>query len=286
MKRARTWWTGVAVMILAAVVPCSVVGQESDLAVAAWALMESAGNGKTAEAFKADRVYREAGLSFQEELLAPREGVIDCKDRTHQLAVLSGIYMADVGYATAFGKKDLALAIDQVARKDLMERMTVRPKLAIQNVDPTVNLRLLEGDPTSQANWDAVYSQVQADMDRMIKAAGKDPEMLAYVIDRIFGGALECIYLSSKLGLGSSGGEKLIPVFAAATARIDLLLPVLNVLKTPEMKASVQSAERARLLGSVKDIIQKKGGKLSADDLGAILKLVEPIRSSYIAKCK
>jgi len=44
--------------------------------------------------------------------------------------------------------------------------------------------------------------------------------------------------------------------------------------------------ERVMFLNAVRNVIRKKSGNLDAVDLQGILALVEPIRNTYVAKCK
>jgi hypothetical protein len=284
MKAAHKWLLHAGAVIAVLIAPCALPAQDSDLAIAARKLMESAGNGKAAEAAKATMVLKVSGLSYQEGLLAPREGVIDCKDQRDQLPVLYGMYMVDFAYAAAYGKRDTAAATAELARKDVVERLAVREKVGAP-VDPASIQKFLDGDLTDQASWDALFAQMQANHERIVKVAEKDPAVMTFMVDRYFGAAVEWMYLSCKLSLGAFTGKKLIPVFNAATAQIDLVLPVLEALKDPYEQTLFVRSKRIDFLNACKEIIQKKGGNLTADDLNDILKLVEPIRSSYIAKC-
>jgi len=301
VKHARKRFLSVVVLIAAMAAPLSLTAddpkplmgvepqplmtKDSELMIAARKLMETVGNGKWAELLKATRCMKEAGLSFQEGLLTPREGVIDCKDRGHQMQVLVGIYMTDVNYAAAFGKVDIESATAQFLNRDVSERLAVRPKIGFISPDLSSQKQFWEGDHADEATWDAFFAEVQATIEKSIRAAEKDRDVMGYVVDRLYGNAIESMYLSCKLSLGAPSGEKLIPVFNTVTARIDMVLPALEALKDPELKTWFQQTKRVVFLNAVKDIIRKKGGNLTATDVKDILALVEPIRNSYIAKC-
>lgn len=276
----------VMVVIMALAAPCSLMAQDSDLVIAARKLMNTLGNGKAAEFSKSIKLVKAAGLSYQKDLAAPRDGVIDCKDRGGQLQVLVGIYWTDWGYAFLFGKRDEAVAIHGFVHKDAIDRLSVRPKIKASDIDPAVEKRLFEATAAKETDYDALYADEQAEIERLIKAGEKDPDLMSYVVDVFYGSALEFMYLSCKLSLGAPGGEKLIPIFNSMSAQAEALLPTLESIRDPKLQALLRSTERIRFLGAVKDILQKKGDKLTADDLKGILKLVEPVRNSYIAKCK
>lgn len=286
MKGARRWISVVVAVIVVFGFSCPLMALDADVKLAVQKLREAAGDGKWAELAKANVLFKESGLTYQESLRAPQEGVIDCKDRRDQLQVLVGIYMFDVQYAAVFGKRDAAAETLRFVQKDVMERLELRPKIKIEFVDPAVEKRYFEGDPANMANREALFAQIQANFDAMIKAAENDPELLDYLVDQFFGVAVEFTYLSSKLALGAPGGEKLIPLFNMATARIDTVLPVLDALQSRKLQALMHRTERSLFLNAVKTIIAKKGGNLDATDLRNILILVEPVRNSYVAKCK
>jgi hypothetical protein len=285
MRETCKWLPRAVVVVLAAVAPCSLMAQDSDLAIAAKKLMETAGGGKAAEIIKAARGLKDAGLPYQESLVAPQKGVIECKDRVDQLQVLLGIYLVDDVYAAAFGKREIETATLEFVRKDLVERLAVRAKIGPVVPEQASFQRFWEGDPTDQAHWDALFAEVQANHERMIIAAEKDPALMDFMVDRYFGAAVEWLYLSCKLSMGALTGKRLIPVFNAASARIDMVLPVLEALKDPYEQTVFVRSKRIDFLNACKEIIQRKGGNLSAEDMKDILKLVEPIRSAYLAKC-
>lgn len=286
MKRSRQWFLWGMAAVMATVCAGHLMAAESGLEAAARKLMEAVGNGKTVEVLKAAKALKDAGFAYQESLLAPREGIIDCKDRRDQLQVLVGIYSTDMNYAAYFGKSKAVRDLDEFVHKDVMERMLVRPKIKVNFHDPGLDRRIYEAADVDQAALDARFAEIEAMFEKLVKSARRDPDVLDYMVDRLFGAALEFIYLSCRLSLGSPGGEQLIPVFNLATARIDTVLPVLEALKEPALQASLMRTERIMCLNAVKDIIQKKGGRLAEDDLRRILSLVEPIRESYVAKCK
>lgn len=286
MRASCKRFLGLMVAILAMVAPSPLLAEDSDLMNAARKLMEAAGDGKVAEILKTTRILKDAGLSYQGDLVAPQAGVLDCKDRKDQFQVLFGIYLFDCNYAILFGKKEIGAGTLQFARDEVFQRMTVRPKVGAFFAKPALSRRFMEGDPADESNWNALFTDVQANYERIIRDAEKDPDLLDFMVDRLFGEVLECMYVSCKLSLGAPGGEKLIPVFNAASSRIDLILPLLDSLKDPELETLFKRSERLVFLNAVKEIIRKKGGNLDAADLRNILILVEPVRKSYTAKCR
>lgn len=286
MKDARKWFSGVVVVVVALIIPCSLMAQDSDLVMAARKLMQSVQNGKAAEWSKSVKLLKEAGLTYQNGLLAPREGVVDCKDRRDQLQVLLGIYGTDYWYAFLFGKRDEVVALHAFLHNEVTDRLAVRSKIDPSPVDPILERRSDQEEPGDQALMDAKLANIQTYVEKTIKAAEKDPELMDYTVDRFFGGLVEFIYLSSKLSLGAPGGKKLIPVFNSITARINALLPALGFVSDRRLKESLERTETVGFLKDIKAIIEKKGGDLTVKDLKGILKLVEPVRNAYIAKCK
>lgn len=286
MRASCKWFLGLMVAILAMVAPSPLLADDSDLMSAARKLMAAAGDGQVAEILKTTRTLKDAGLSYQADLVAPKTGILDCKDRKDQLQVLLGIYLFDCNYAILFGKKEIGAETLQFARDEVFQRLTVRPKLGNFFAGPAVSRRFMEGDPMDASNWNALFADAQANYERIIRDAEKDPDLLDFMIDRLFGEFLECAYVSCKLSLGAPGGDKLRPVFNAASSRIDLVLPVLDSLKDPGLQTLLHRDQRSTLLNAVGRILEKKGGQLDEADLRNILILVEPVRKTYLAKCR
>jgi len=291
MKKLQVRFLSAIVAILVMGGACSLLAQQSpaqdsELLAAARKLMAAAGDGQVAEILKMTRILKDAGLSYQAELVASRTGILDCKDRKDQYQVLLGIYLFDSNYAVLFGKKEIAAETLQFARDEVFQRLTVRPKLGNFFARPAISKQFMEGDPADASNWNALFADVQANYERIIRDAEKDPDLLDFMVDRLFGEFLECTYLSCQLSLGSPGGEKLRPVFNSASARIDLVLPVLDSLKDPELQTLLHRDQRTALLNAVESIIEKKGGRLDEADLRNILILVAPVRKTYLAKCR
>jgi len=284
MRNERSPISVIVMAIAVLTVTCTLAAQDSDLTVTAGKFTDAFGQGKATAMRISKDLLRDSGLSYQESLAAPQEGVVDCKDPREQLQVLTGIYWHDIGYAGLFGKADKAMATREFVLKEVVERLAVRPKLHIEAGSTELWRKYVE-NPGDEANRDALYKVASTEIEALIESAAKDRDVMDFLVDRMYGATLEFIYVSCKLSLGAPSTEKLIPIYNSIAVRMDEMTAILESIKDPKLQGLTKSKERTQLCVAVSGIIKKKNGNLSADDLRSILKLVEPVRDSYLKKC-
>ncbi len=230
-------------------------------------------------------LLKKAGLSYQPELVVPTTGVIDCKSK-EQLRVLMGMYTFDANYAAVFGKKKELLASRKVMAEDIVEKLNLPGLRKLRALAPG-KLKKVADDPGKQANRDVLLANWREQIDKQIKMAAKDPELMDVYVDAWYGAALECLYLSCKLALGSGVGDAMIALFNFNATKLTKIEKVLQAFAgDKELTAMVERGERKQILDPVIKILKDKKGKLTKDDANQILAIVEPVRAELVKKCK
>jgi hypothetical protein len=230
-------------------------------------------------------ILKKAGLSYQQELVVPTSGVIDCKSK-EQVRVLMGMYTFDTNYAAVFGKKKEFLASRKVMTEDIVEKLDLPALRKLRAMAPA-KLKKVAEDPGQPANREALLANWRDQMNKQMALAAKDPELMDVYVDALHGSIVEGLYVSCKLALSSGVGDAMIALFNYNALRLTSLQKVLkSIADDKELSAMVEHGERDKLLDPVLKILKDKKGKLTKKDVGKILALVEPVRAPLVKKCK
>lgn len=229
-------------------------------------------------------LLKKVGLSYQPGLTVPVDGVIDCKSK-EDLRVLLGMYLFDTNYAAVFGKKKEVLQIRSMIAKQIPDKLEV-PALRKTKQIPPEKLKKIAQEPDKKANREALLKNWMAEIDKMFKAAAKDPKVMDMLIDATYGLTIEGVYVSCKLAQSAGGGDAMVALFNFNTARLTSLAKALDAFAgDKELAAMVELGKRQRVIGPVLDIYKAKKGKLDQGDVAKVLAIVEPVRSPLVKKC-
>lgn len=274
-----------AFALLLATTPLLAAKPDPKLEKAAKTFLDVMGGDEGFALMKNVTILKKAGLSYQPELVVPTAGVIDCKSK-EQLRVLMGMYTFDANYAGVFGNKKQFLASRKVMYEDIVEKLDLPALRKIRALTPA-RLKKVAEDPSQPANREALLANWREQIDKQIKMAAKDPELMDVYVDAWYGAAVECLYLSCKLALATGVGDAMIALFnynATKLSKIDQVLEAFADDK--ELAAMVEHGERKQLIDPIVKILKDKKGKLTKEDVGKILALIEPVRAPLVKICK
>lgn len=229
-------------------------------------------------------LLKKVGLSYQPSLTVPIDGVIDCKSK-EDLRVLLGMYLFDTNYAAVFGKKKEMLAIRAMVAKQIPDKLEVTSLSKAKQILPE-KLKKIAQEPDKKANREALLKNWMAEIDKMFKAAAKDPKLMDVLMDATYGLTIEGVYVSCKLAQSAGPGDTLVALFNYNVARLTSLAKALDAFAADkELAAMVELGKRQKVIGPVLDIYKAKKGKLDQNDVTKILAIVEPVRSPIVKKC-
>jgi hypothetical protein len=230
-------------------------------------------------------ILKKAGLSYQPELVVPTAGVIDCKSK-EQLRVLMGMYTFDANYAGVFGNKKQFLASRKVMYEGIVEKLDMPALRKIRALTPA-RLKKVAEDPSQPANRDALLANWREQMKKQMALAAKDPELMDVYVDALYGSMIEGLYVSCKLALGSGVGNAMITLFNYNALRLTSLQKVLEAFAADkELATLAEHGERKQVIDPIVKILKDKKGKLTKEDVGKILTLIEPVRAPLVKICK
>lgn len=230
-------------------------------------------------------LFKEAGLAYQPSLTVPVTGVIACK-KAEQLRVLYGMYAFDANYALLFGKKKEFLGAQALVRKEIPEKLKLAGKLKVKGMTAE-ELKKVAEDPASPASRELYMKYVLANIHEFIAMSAKDPAVMDLMVDSFYGAAVQGLYVSCKLALGSGGGEKLVALFNEQATRLDKANQLIEAYAgNKELLAMVEKDQRQKVLGPALALLKEKQGNLSEADVKKLLALVEPERKALVKACK
>ncbi|MBF0527867.1 MAG: hypothetical protein HQK55_01080 [Deltaproteobacteria bacterium] len=270
------------VMILIVASPGRAEGE--NLKEAAKKFVEIYGKNEGVKLLKNLDSLKKAGLSYQENLVVPLEGVSDCKDQD-QLRILLGIYMADSNYAMVFGKNKQFLETRQVATKQVFDRLDVRSKIELPKIDAEVMKQYSE-DPANETKREDLLKSFTANWEKIFTKAENDSAIMEMAVETAYGATLEGLYLVCKLTIVTEVGENIVSLFNYQLERQEKLGLLLKSFNDPYLAGLMKRDERLGQIEPIKKIIQTKQGKLNQEDIKNLLNLMEPIRNGIVAKCR
>ncbi|MDD5206106.1 MAG: hypothetical protein PHS17_11835 [Desulfobacterales bacterium] len=229
-------------------------------------------------------LFKQAGLSYQPSLVLPVEGLIGCKDK-EQLRILLGMYAFDANYALLFGKKQEFGAANTLVVKSIPERLNMGSKLKFKSFTQD-ELKKIADNPNDPANRDLYIKYVIANFHDLFQAAESDQEIMATMVDALYGSIVQCLYVSSRLALAAGTGEKLVDLFNDQAKRLDKFQQVLEAYAgDPELAGLVERPERQPVIRPVFELLKAKKGNLSEAYVKKILSSIEPERGKVAEKC-
>lgn len=271
--------------LLLATMPLLAAKPNPNLEKAAKTFLEVMGGEEGFALMKDVAILKKAGLSYQPELVVPVAGVIDCKSK-EQLRMLMGMYTFDANYAGVFGNKKQFLASRKVMYEGIVEKLDMPALRKIRALTPA-RLKKVAENPDQPANREALLANWRDQIDKQVKMAAKDPELMDVYVDGWYGAAVECLYLSCKLASASGMGDAMIALFNYNSKKLSKIEKMLEAFAgDKELAALVEHGERKQLIDPVLKILKDKKGKLSKEDVTKILALVEPVRAPLVKLCK
>ncbi|MGE4552536.1 MAG: hypothetical protein AB7D57_05465 [Desulfovibrionaceae bacterium] len=229
--------------------------------------------------------FRDAGLSFQPELLAPLTGVAGCKDQ-EGLRLLGGVYVADSKYAREFGHLDIFTATRDAIMDQVLWRLEARDRVEAYRFDDKL-LEALRTNPDDEAARQAWYKANYDMLMRQLDAAEHDPEVLDVTLDTLYGSAVEAAWLACTLARSSGSDAQLVRIFNNVSHRMQLLQAVLHYATDNQtLAARLETTERDQVLTPIIQLIMNRNGSLRADDIQGLLFLLAPEREQMTALCK
>lgn len=229
-------------------------------------------------------LFKQAGLSYQPSLVLPVEGLIGCKDK-EQLRILLGMYAFDANYALLFGKKQEFGAANTLVVKSIPERLNMGGKLKFKTFTQD-EIKKIADNPNDPANRDLYIKYVIANFHDLFQTAESDQEIMAMMVDALYGSIVQCLYVSSRLALAAGTGEKLVDLFNDQAKRLDKFQQVLEAYAgDPELAGLVERPERQPVIRPVFELLKAKKGNLSEAYVKKILSSIEPERNKVVEKC-
>lgn len=230
-------------------------------------------------------LFKQAGLSYQPSLVAPRKGLVACKN-PRQLGMLMGLYGFDSNYALLFGRKKEFVATNQLMYKDIAERLKITGKVKLQAFSPQ-DLQKLAANPDDPANRELFIKHQAANLHAYTQLARADASFAGIMVDLSYGAVIEGLYVACKLGLDVKGGDKLVALFNEQAKRLDKMRQVLEVYAgDPELAAMLDAGRRQAVLTPALEVLKARSGRLDKGDLKKLLALVEPGRRELVRKCR
>ena len=228
---------------------------------------------------------KEAGLAYQPSLMVPREGVMACKN-PEQLRMLYGMYFIDANLALVFGKKAEFVEIEQILRKDLLDKLKMTGKLKVTRLSPD-ELKKIADDPGNPANREVFVKIVFGNFRAWSAQAATDPEVMDLMADSVYGAAIQGIYVACKQAQAAGAGEKLVNLFNAQAKRLGKADQIVEAYAgDKELAALVEKDQRQKTLKPILALLKEKKGNLSETDVKQILALVEPERAELVKVCQ
>lgn len=229
--------------------------------------------------------FREAGLSFQPELLAPLKGVAECKSQ-EGLRMLNGVYVADSKYAREFGRLDIFTATRDAIMDQVLWRLEARDRVEAYKFDDKI-LEALRLNPDDEAARQAWYKANYAMFTAQLETAQSDPEVLDVTLDTLYGSAIEAAWLACTLSRGAGADAQLTRVFNNVSHRMQMLQAVLHyVTGNKDLAVRLEATERDQVLTPIIQLIMTRNGSLKADDIQGLLSLLSPERAQLVAACR
>jgi len=284
LRKMTTAILALAFVLLMGVTPLLAAQSNPKLEKAAKQALKLLGGKAGLDMMKNVALLKKAGLSYQPSLTVPVDGVIDCKNK-EELRVLLGMYLFDTNYAAVFGKKKEMLQLRAMVAKQIPDKLDI-PSLKKARQVPAAKLKKIAQEPDKKANRDALLKNWMAEIDKMFKAAAKDPKLMDMLMDATYGLTIEGVYVSCKLAQSTGVGDVMIALFNYNIARLTSLAKALEAFAADkELAEMVELNQRQKVIGPMLDIYKAKKGKLGQDDVAKILAIVEPVRSPIVKKC-
>lgn len=229
--------------------------------------------------------FREAGLSFQPELLAPLSGVAECKDQ-EGLRLLNGVYVADSKYARVFGRLDVFTDTRDAIMDQVLWRLEARDRVEAYRFDDKL-LEALRTNPDDEAARQAWYKANYDMLTQQLDAARTDPEVLDVTLDSLYGSAVEASWLACTLARSAGSDAQLVRIFNDVSYRMQLLQSVLHyATANKELADRLEATERDQVLTPIIQLIMNRQGELRADDIQGVLSLLTPEREQIVERCR
>jgi hypothetical protein len=229
-------------------------------------------------------LFKKAGLSYQDSLIAQSEGVIECKNKT-QIQTLLGSYLFKLSYAMLFGKLKEATETNAVVG-DIIKRLKLDEKVKIKILSAD-DLKRISENPTDPANREIFIKYMTSNMNGLITAAQSDPDVLEIATNAVMGATFTSFYVACELGLAAGSGEKLVALFNEQSSCLSRAQQVIQTLvQDPELAEFAKSSMRADNLRSYLGVVNAKKGNLDESDLRKILSRVRPTYKYFFEKCK
>ena len=251
---------------------------------AAAVLQEQYGDGQMAEVVKRVNLIKDAGLSYQPDLLVPLKGSQVCKSKA-QLRVLAGMILFDANYAMIFGKKQEHFDSWQYLNSEVLGRLKVQDSLNMTAVSNEAAKALSE-DISSPENQQKYRAARQQYLQELADKAASSSEAMILLIDIRYGAALESLYVASTLSLNEKWGDSLFKLFSAQIQILQKVDKVMYALKDSKYANLVHQPERNKTFKEIRELYQKKKGQLDKKDIGMILEKVKTARAEFIKPCK
>lgn len=245
----------------------------ADLTAAIDAYTEAYSNGELTRIKRDIGILKLADLSYQEILVTPFMTIGDCKTEA-ELGVMTGMYVFDSTYALVFGKQGEFLQAQRAIETETRPRMKVSPKITREPLPPEL-IKELAANPDNQETLEKVFKHAQTNSDSILKQAANDPEILANLIDVMYGNVIEGLYISLSLSVNAEAAQAIHDLFLAQGKRVKKLESVLL--------AAQSSAERIQFLTQAKDALAQNDGNPGPDALKALLARVTQEREVHRA---
>jgi len=225
---------------------------------------------------------KEAGGSYQQALTYPQGSELDDPEARR---VLIGVRQFDTLYAAAFGKKqEVARFIkamdEQVLKLNLKGRMDVASVFP-----PELNWMAREPD---KVNFNEIVDAYADNLSR-IEVKADNPVELDVIADSLYGFVVEGLYVTGQSILQAGGDPQMLRVVNGMSPSLEILATLYEkISNNPEFTAILDTAETLELsarkgwIREMADMIVRKGGSLSGNDLQAIAAFAVTQRQSIV----
>ena len=151
---------------------------------------------------------------------------------------------------------------------------------------PPQVLRDYAEDPADTTKRDALLDIICERADHKTRAAAADPAVMRSDVAFYYGNLLEGLYVTMSLAQDEIIGPELIALFNRRAKDLSMFEQVYQSFEQTKWAEMMDCSERKALLEPIKDLIERKQGKLDNQDVNDILARVKPIRDQYASVCE
>lgn len=219
---------------------------------------------------------RKAGFTYQKQLIVPTDVDLACKSKGER-NIIAGMRGTDWEYAFLFGE---SVHVDNRLNVHVAGNTFLPPPL--RDEDWTK----VQKNPGSRDSCEILVRHSIHFQRKLLEAARNNPALLEVLGARLYGEALETLYITSILVLAAEESHSLDSLTALHMVIFEHQEAILEVLlRSKHLGTHTRFQEQAALVKHVVKLLRKNKGQPSSKDLGQVLEIIKPERDYYLTPC-